>query len=1028
MHSSRRPDEFPAEFASPSARYRGAPFWAWNCLITRDMARKQICEFKRMGFGGFHIHVRVGLKNKYMDEDFLALVAYCNEVAREQGLLCFLYDEDRYASGIAGGEVTKTIWHRSRHLLFTRTERPAYAVPQDEFVLRQKQNEKLQGCLLARYDLDIAGDELLGARRLLPGEKARHQLWYAYVEMAEESPWCNGQTYLDAMKKEAVGDFIARTHEKYYAALGQEFGKNIPSIFTDEPNIGPSRLPLTTGDAGEIILPFTEALPTRYEALSGQDFLDALPQLIWNAPEDEYPQARYWYYECCAQLFDEAYSSQIGQWCKVHGIMLTGHLLAEEELASQSSTAGEAMRQYAAYQLPGIDNLCDLRQFSTVKQAASVAHQLGLPGVMSEEYGVTQWDFDFKGYKSSGDWQAALGVTLRVPHLAWASMNGEAKRDYPAAIGWQSPWYRDYGVIEDYFARINSCLTRGRPHVRVAVLHPVESMWLCMGVGELASRRRAELEQLFQQITQVLLLGGIDFDYVSEELWCREIAGDGLTVGQMRYDAMLIPGCIRLREEVLRRLQAAAGTAEILFIGKTPERIGNRRAEDSDFTGMRVIPRTEEAILQAMEKYREVAIFRANGARAGEYLHQLRREDEQMWLFIAAAWPPDKVRGERSWSRRPRHAPEMLTIRVRGEWAPVVFNALDGKCYAPDFTIVPGETVLRVPFFDTDSLLLQLRPVDRAAQELPPYSPLDLTGMAGCALPQPLAYQNEEPNACLLDAFEYALDGEDYHPVEELLRVDNSVRERLGYHQRREAVVQPYISSDETRPHVLCLRRRFSSAVEVANCRLALEEPEHCAIRFNGQEVPCAADGWYVDEAIRTVPLPRVQQGENVLEIRMAFGAKTNLEWMYLLGEFGVEVRGNQVSLTEKPERLFWGDYTRQGFPFYTGNMRYTVQAPPEGGILQVPHFAGAAVRLEAGGAREVIAFLPNAARLPAAEGPITLTLLGNRYNGFGQLHMVGDDVNWLGPDSWRTKGTSWSEAFQLKPMGILTAPLVYLP
>ena len=56
----------------------------------------------------------------------------------------------------------------------------------------------------------------------------------------------------------------------------------------------------------------------------------------------------------------------------------------------------------------------------------------------------------------------------------------------------------------------------------------------------------------------------------------------------------------------------------------------------------------------------------------------------------------------------------------------------------------------------------------------------------------------------------------------------------------------------------------------------------------------------------------------------------------------------------------------------------------------------------------------------------LALTLLGNRYNGFGQLHMIGDDINWLGPDSWRSEGTSWSDTYQIKPMGILTAPLLY--
>ena len=71
--------------------------------------------------------------------------------------------------------------------------------------------------------------------------------------------------------------------------------------------------------------------------------------------------------------------------------------------------------------------LCDWVELSTVKQAASASRQYGCGGVLCELDGVTDWDFNFSGHKGHGDWQAALGVTVRVPHLAWLSMAGEAK-------------------------------------------------------------------------------------------------------------------------------------------------------------------------------------------------------------------------------------------------------------------------------------------------------------------------------------------------------------------------------------------------------------------------------------------------------------------------------------------------------------------------------------------------------------------------------------------------------------------------
>ena len=161
--------------------------------------------------------------------------------------------------------------------------------------------------------------------------------------------------------------------------------------------------------------------------------------------------------------------------------------MEEPTLLSQSYAIGETMRHYRSFQLPGIDMLCDATEYTTAKQAQSAAHQYGREGVLSELYGVTNWVFDFRGHKFQGDWQAALGVTVRVHHLSWVSMAGESKRDYPATINYQSPWYKVFHV-EDHFARLNTALTR-KPVVKVGVVHPVESYWLHLGPEDTTSER-----------------------------------------------------------------------------------------------------------------------------------------------------------------------------------------------------------------------------------------------------------------------------------------------------------------------------------------------------------------------------------------------------------------------------------------------------------------------------------------------------------------------------------------------------------
>ena len=77
---------------------------------------------------------------------------------------------------------------------------------------------------------------------------------------------------------------------------------------------------------------------------------------------------------------------------------------------------------------------------------------------------------------------------------------------------------QEYSLIEDHFARLNTVLTRGTPEVKVGVIHPIESYWLYWGPQDKTAIKREELENNFKNITEWLLFGLIDFDYIAESL------------------------------------------------------------------------------------------------------------------------------------------------------------------------------------------------------------------------------------------------------------------------------------------------------------------------------------------------------------------------------------------------------------------------------------------------------------------------------------------------------------------------------
>ena len=515
-----------ALFANPSSEYRGAPFWSWNGKLENGLLGREIDCLKQMGFGGFYMHPRVGLATPYLSDEFMDRVRFCTERAKQNNMKAYLYDEDKWASGFGGGFVTKDISNRQKNIRFTR-------VPYGQGADRAENGE-----LIAVFDIIFDETGCLASYKIIDsGAEAKGVKYYVYLEYAADSDWYNGQAYVDTMSEKAIGKFIEITHERYKKSVGDEFGKTIPAIFTDEPQFfRKDRLP-SPFDKGDLRMPYTSDFDETYEQAYGERLLPRLPELIWELPGGEISLARYRYHDHTAERFARSYSDVGGKWCDKNGIAITGHMMAEPDLECQTAYVGDCMRQYRSFGLPGIDILADKRQQTTAKQAQSASHQYGREGVLSELYGVTGWDFDFIGHKMQGDWQAALGITMRAPHLYWMSMGGDAKRDYPASIGHQSPWYKKYSYIENHFARVNTAMTRGVPGVKIGVIHPVESYWLYWGPKSQTHARADDIESRFYEITNTLLFNQLDFDYINEALLpsLYKETETGFAVGAMIY-------------------------------------------------------------------------------------------------------------------------------------------------------------------------------------------------------------------------------------------------------------------------------------------------------------------------------------------------------------------------------------------------------------------------------------------------------------------------------------------------------------
>lgn len=1012
-------------FRNPPCEYRAAPFWAWNCDLNKDLLLREIDQMKHMGMGGFHMHVRTGMSTTYLSDGFMQLIRDCVDKAKEERMRAYLYDEDRWASGAAGGYVTREERYRARYLLFTTVsyeqaeENPA-SVPVDS-------PRTGKGRLLARYAVRLNDEGELAEYRLLKdGQQAdaAETAWYAYLEIEKESPWFNNQTYVNTLDKKAIERFVEITHERYKEVVGNEFGGAVQSIFSDEPQFSRKTTLGFAGEKKDVVLPWTDDLPDTFRAAYGEELLAGLPELYWELPGGAVSLIRYHYHDHIAERFAEGFADTVGTWCARNGLLLTGHMMEEPTLKSQTAALGEAMRSYRSFQLPGIDMLCDWREYTTAKQAQSAAHQFGCPGVMSELYGVTNWDFDFRGHKLAGDWQAALGVTLRVPHLTWVSMEGEAKRDYPASIGYQSPWYTEYPMVEDHFARLNTVLTRGKAQVRLGVIHPVESYWLHWGPSEATALVRDEMDEHFRSLAQWLLYGLIDFDYISESLLPQQCeAGNApLSVGEMAYDVVLVPDCQTLRATTVDRLESfVAAGGRLVFAGRIPELVDAKPSGRVKELAQRAecISFSKGAILSALDGVRFVDIRDDKGMRTTNLLHQVRAEGDTRYVFLCHGEKPES----------PDVCPrEDIVLRIRGEWKVRRMDTATGEIAPLHVAYEKGRTVLRYAFYAYDSLLIELTPGRaEAGEDAPAEKKFDYY-----ALWHPVEIALSEPNVLLLDTAQYAFDDEEnWRDEEELLRADDAFREELGYPLRKKEVAQPWVVPDEPITHHLRLKFTVHSEMEIKAPQLALEKAESVEIAVNGCPVDNASVGWFVDESIKKVQLPDLPAGDSVIELTLPFGRRSNVEWCYLLGDFGVRVQGAEKTVIPPVRRLGFGDWTTQGLPFYCGNVTYKIPVRVEKDTLtiRVPQYRGSVLGMEMDGVRQGdMAYAPyeyTFTNLQPGEHEVGITVYGNRVNGFGCVHNCDDSTSWFGPDCWRSEGVRWCYEYRLRKSGLLVSPQI---
>lgn len=962
-------------FADPPAEYRSAPLWVWNDLMTRDEIKRQLEDFKARGIGGAFIHPRPGLITPYLTDEWFSLCAYAVETGKALGLRIWLYDENSYPSGFAGGHVPAAMPDATRSgLRMKRFEGPPKALDAAPLVvLRQT---------LTGFE-DVTG-------KVQPG-RADGAAYYVFdVVRSAPSPWHGGFAYVDVMRKDVTEKFLDLTLNGYKRVIGKEFGLTVPGVFQDEAEISPA--------GGREAVNYTPALFQTFQTRWGYDLRPNLVSLFEEV--GNWRRVRHNFYSILLDLFIENWAKPYYAYATDNKLAFTGHYWEHEWPSPRVCPDSLAMAAYA--HMPGIDILMNdwetdsHAQFGNaraVREIRSVANQLGRKRTLSETYGASGWDLTFADQKRIGDWEYALGVNFLNQHLSYATIKGARKRDHPLSFSDHEPWWPHYNTLADYFGRLSVVMSLGRQVNKILVIEPTTTAWMLYSpAGESDDFRTVGAD--FQAFVHLLEAEQIEYDLISEKTLQEfaSVSHGKLNIGSRSYSLVILPPGLRNLEEstvaLIRDYLIRDG--KIVSWVAPPDYVNGIVTKDlrlmQDSYGDRWLNSGPGNGFDKVRMYSPPAVVFHGTAPNTRLFHQRREFDGGQLVFLANAESAATAAGTMTLAGGSVEEWNPFTGLVK----PYPFVRHGGKLDVA-FSIPPG-----------GSLLLCLK----EGREKPPAAPPDVV-WEDVAADGGLAVEPLSPNVLTLDYCDLVLGGR----TDKDLYFYDAQRKTFEHHGLGR---NPWDSAVQYKTNILDLDRFPANsgfeavfgfravkgdAQDFAGLKAVVERPELFRVFVNDHEVKALPGEWWLDRAFGVFPVgAHVVSGKNRITVKARpFTIHSELEPVYLLGDFRLTAATRGFEL-HPPAPLAAGSWKAQGWPFYGAGVRYRKTFSVQPGEprpvyrLKLGSWLGATAEIFVGGKRVgTAAFAPYEVDLTEALAPgpneVSVVVYGTLKNTLGPFH-----------------------------------------
>jgi hypothetical protein len=981
-------------FKNPPAEYLSAPLWVWNDRVTTTQIEEQLRQFKNNGIGGVFIHPRPGLITPYLSEEWLSRCRHAVRTAKELGMKAWIYDENSYPSGFAGGHVPDQMPNSGRKsLTMEKVDSLPERFEREPFLVLQKTPEGFVDD--TAWTSDMA--------------QKKGEFYIFYLAEQEPSPWYGGFTYADLMRRDVTEKFNSVTLEAYKNAFGEEFGKTVPGVFQDEAHVGP---------AVDSALSYTPALFETFQKMWGSDLKLHLPSLFEET--GDWRKVRHDYYATLNHLFIEGWAIPYSEYSETNGLDFTGHYWEHDWPHPQLVQDNMAMASYS--HMPGIDILMNSwdtsfgAQFGnarSVKEIRSVANQMGRKRTLSETYGAGGWDMTFFDQKRIGDWEFVLGVNFLNQHLSYMTIKGARKRDHPLSFSYHEPWWPAYRVLGDYFGRLSVALSMGEQKNSLLVLEPTTTAWMYYSPIKKEIVRLESIGQDFQDFVNRLESRQVEYDLGSEFIIKEhgEVSGNMLVVGERSYSVVALPPglenidreTVALLGEFLReggKVLSWVGAPRFVDGRESGEAAGLAAASDDAW-----ISASEENGWELLDALCPPALdFPESETTGGLLFHHRRVLKDAELVFLVNSDAEEEAAGHFASDNSASSPFRSCEIwdPLSGEVKPYPSRYEDGKL-SVDFKVPPG-----------GSLLLGLRTKKPEQTSFRPRTETQVLPEGDLSI-RPLA-----PNVLTLDYCDLTLGKEtdrDLYFYEAQRRIfQHHGLERNPWDSavqfKTDIVDKDNFADDSGFTADYWFEAAEGADLQTLNC--VVERPELYRVSCNGVEVQPAEGVWWLDKAFGVFDIGSVAKaGKNRISLEAKpFTIHTELEAVYVLGNFDLESREKGFRLVPSGNKTL-GSWKAQGMPFYADRVSYENEFPitfsgdnGERFFVRLGRFAGSVAEVLVNGrSAGFIAF-----------DPLELEITDKLTQGPNRVSIVvyGTLKNTLGPHHNNpTLGTAWPSHFR---------------